>query len=147
MDSTDSGQDIPLPFGRTSTTVDELHTLIKIDKAAALLEENGVTSAEKRIEEFLEAVPSLLAWLRNEGRNFPWRNTTDPWRVYVSEILLQRTRADAVSEVYDDFFDRFPEPAAIRKASEEEIRDSVSSLGFVNHRTRHPSLVRRKTAR
>ncbi|WP_206536976.1 hypothetical protein [Natrinema gari] len=49
MDSTDSGQDIPLPFGCTSITVDELHTLIEVDKAAALLEENGVTSAEKRI--------------------------------------------------------------------------------------------------
>lgn len=54
----------------------------------------------------------------------------------MTEILLQRTRADAVHEIYDDFFTRFPEPEALRDADEEEIRSTVRPLGFVNHRTR-----------
>lgn len=125
-----------LPFGRTAVTPRELESLLEIQTATELLAANGCEKPARDIDRYLEALPALLQWLANNGREFPWRETTDPWRVYVSEILLQRTRAEAVAGIYDEFFSRFPGPPEIRRADEEEILETVKSLGFVNHRIR-----------
>lgn len=125
-----------LPFGRTQVTTDELYSYIDIDGAIKSAARGGVTSPEERIINFVTELPALLSWLEQHGRTYPWRDTTDPWRVYTSEILLQRTRGDAVNEIYSEFFSQFPDPEALNDATEEEIRDVVHSLGFVNHRTR-----------
>jgi len=88
------------------------------------------------IDEFLSLLPDLLIWLEKNGRVYPWRQTTDPWRVYCSEILLQRTRGDTVETVYDDFFGQFPHDEALYSAADEEIREIIEPLGFGNQRTR-----------
>lgn len=124
------------PFGRTQVSETELRGTIEVDTAISCLENRGVEDPRARIEAFLECLPDLLAWLETNGREYPWRYTTDPWEVYIAEILLQRTRADAVSSIYEEFLDRFPTPQALHDAPEEEIRELVHSLGFVNHRTR-----------
>jgi A/G-specific adenine glycosylase len=110
--------------------------LVRVDRASQLLHENGKPDSEIQIRSFIQTVPDLLDWLEQHGREFPWRYTTDPWRVYVSEILLQRTRGGAVAAIYDEFFNRFPDPETLYRADEEEIHDVVSSLGFGNQRTR-----------
>lgn len=125
-----------LPFGRTSVSSNELRRLIDVHAAADLAREGGVANAEKRIQELIEHLPALLEWLEEHGRRYPWRKTTDPWKIYVTEVLLQRTRADAVDNIYDDFFDRFPGPTELANDDESDIRNMVHSLGFVNHRTR-----------
>lgn len=125
-----------LPFGRTQVSETELRASIDVDTAVSCLEKNGVEDPTDRIESFIEYLPDLLAWLETNGREYPWRYTTDPWKVYIAEILLQRTGGDAVASIYEDFLDRFPSPETLHNASEDEIRDVVHSLGFVNHRTR-----------
>lgn len=128
--------DVALPFGQTEITTTELRQLSDIDTATELLAEHGILDARHRIQGFIEVLPEFLSWLHTHGRDFPWRQTRDPWRVYISEILLQRTRASAVEDIYEQFFERFPGPAAIRASSEQEIQELVGSLGFGNQRTR-----------
>lgn len=134
MESNDS--DILLPFGRTSVSKAELHSLIDIETAVNVLKQEIGAGACDRVSRFIEQQPTLLAWLADNGRKYPWRLTQDPWRVYISEILLQRTRADAVADIYNDFFNLFPGPDSLNRASENEIKQMVKSLGFSNHRTR-----------
>ncbi|WP_440009023.1 hypothetical protein [Halomicrococcus sp. SG-WS-1] len=88
------------------------------------------------MDEFLSMLPDILVWLENNGRVYPWRETTDPWHVYCSEILLQRTRGDLVANVYDDFFGRFPDAEALYSVADDEIREIIAPLGFGNQRTR-----------
>lgn len=128
--------EIQMPFGRTDVTFDELMGLVDIDLAIKHARKAGVTDADSRIYTLIKHLPSLLDWLQKNGRRFPWRETTDPWRIYITEILLQRTRADEVDKIYEDFFVNFPTANAIADSPESEIRNMVFSLGFVNHRTR-----------
>ncbi|AUX09260.1 A/G-specific adenine glycosylase [Halalkaliarchaeum desulfuricum] len=125
-----------LPFGKTRTTPDELRTQIDTAAAVRRAREGGVSCPEQRIDRFIQIVPDLLEWLENHGREYPWRHSSDAWEVYIAEILLQRTRGDAVAEVYSAFLDEFPDPDSLANATEEDIRQLVEPLGFVNHRTR-----------
>lgn len=125
-----------LPFGRTSITADQLEELIAVGTAIRRARDGKVKNPETRIQEFISQIPALLEWLEEHGRYYPWRETTDPWKVYVTEIMLQRTRADAVAEIYDEFFNQFPDPKTLGRADDDDIRDIIRTLGFVNHRTR-----------
>lgn len=125
-----------LPFGRTEVAEKDLLETIDTDTAISHLVENGVSNPEPKVQTFIECLPDLLAWLETNGREYPWRQTTDPWEVYVAEILLQRTRGDAVDGIYREFLEQFPTPEAVYEAPEADIRDMVHSLGFVNHRIR-----------
>lgn len=73
---------------------------------------------------------NLLKWWRNNGRNFPWRNTRDPYRVLVSEILLHRTRADQVVPVYNKFIREFPTVQHLAKAKQAHVTRILHSLGL-----------------
>lgn len=125
-----------LPFGRTRVDFVELQGKIQIQEGIELAKQNRLENAETRIQLFVEHIPDLLRWLEVHGRKYPWRETIEPWRVYLTEILLQRTRADAVAKIYHQFFDRFPDPESLHEAPESEIKDLVRTLGFVNHRTK-----------
>lgn len=126
----------PNPFGQTDVTADEYREAIDVEDAVEYLSEGDVSDPRNCVEDFVKQVPDLLEWLADNGRSFPWRRADDPWRIYISEILLQRTRAEAVKDVYDEFFDRFPEPEYVIEADDEEIFTTVKSLGFGNQRTR-----------
>lgn len=125
-----------MPFGRTQVTSEELRKHVDKQAAVDALREISVSAAPVKVDRFLSSLPTLISWLETHGREYPWRYTTDPWRIYASEILLQRTRADAVEGVYDEFFSTFPRPRAVIRKSEPQLRECISSLGFVNHRVR-----------
>jgi len=72
----------------------------------------------------------LLKWFRKHGRDYPWRNETDPYRVMIAEIMLQRTKADQVMPVYQLFLRKFPDPYALADAPSEEIEDIFAMLGL-----------------
>jgi A/G-specific adenine glycosylase len=72
----------------------------------------------------------LLGWFNRNRRALPWRQTTDPYRVWVSEIMLQQTRAAVVSPYYERFLHRFPDVAALARAGEAELLASWSGLGY-----------------
>jgi A/G-specific adenine glycosylase len=75
-------------------------------------------------------VESLLSWYRQNGRKLPWRGSSDPYRVWVSEIMLQQTRVDTVLPRYDRFLERFPDIEALAAATEDEVVAEWSGLGY-----------------
>jgi A/G-specific adenine glycosylase len=72
----------------------------------------------------------LAQWYAQRHRDLPWRRTTDPYRIWVSEIMLQQTRAAAVVPYYDRFLERFPSVEALAHASEPEVLSLWSGLGY-----------------
>ena len=72
----------------------------------------------------------LLAWYRAGHRDLPWRRTSDAYRVWVSEIMLQQTRAQAVIPYYERFLARFPTVESLAASSEEEVLTLWSGLGY-----------------
>jgi len=123
-------------LGRTRVSKDEIFEVVDMDAAIDVASEAGIDDASTRVRQFIFSIPALLEWLEENGRQYPWRETTDPWTIYATEILLQRTRADAVDDIYDQFFEQFNTPQGLRAAPEDTVREIVRSLGFVNHRVR-----------
>ena len=72
----------------------------------------------------------LLAWYARGHRDLPWRHTRDPYRIWVSEIMLQQTRAQAVIPYYRRFLERFPTVDALAAASEDDVLALWSGLGY-----------------
>jgi A/G-specific adenine glycosylase len=74
---------------------------------------------------------SLIAWQRVHGRHdLPWQQTRDPYRVWLSEVMLQQTQVEAVIPYYRRFLGRFPDVLALARASEEEVLRLWSGLGY-----------------
>jgi A/G-specific adenine glycosylase len=72
----------------------------------------------------------LLKWYGERGRKLPWRDIGDPYRILVSEIMLQQTRVSTVLKYYAAFVDRFPDVDRLAAATEEEVLAMWSGLGF-----------------
>ena len=72
----------------------------------------------------------LLVWYEVNRRDLPWRHTTDPYAIWVSEIMLQQTRVAAVVERYQAFLARFPTVALLAEASEQDVLALWSGLGY-----------------
>jgi A/G-specific adenine glycosylase len=73
---------------------------------------------------------SLLAWYRKNGRDLPWRRTTDPYAILVSEFMLQQTQVATVIPYYREWMRRFPDFAALAAASEGEVLHAWQGLGY-----------------
>ncbi len=73
---------------------------------------------------------SLLEWYRRTARDLPWRRTRDPYRIWVSEVMLQQTRAEVVAAYYERFLARFPNVAALAAAGEDEVFALWAGLGY-----------------
>jgi A/G-specific adenine glycosylase len=71
-----------------------------------------------------------LAWFRQFQRDLPWRRSKDPYRVWISEIMLQQTRVAAVIPYYERFLARFPDVRALAEAPQEEVLRLWSGLGY-----------------
>ncbi len=72
----------------------------------------------------------LLDWYDAGHRDLPWRRTANAYRIWVSEIMLQQTRAEAVIPYYERFLECFPDAAALAGASEQQVLASWSGLGY-----------------
>jgi A/G-specific adenine glycosylase len=72
----------------------------------------------------------LLAWYRRNGRDLPWRRTKDPYKIWVSEIMLQQTRVEAVLPYYERFLARFPDVTALAAAPEADVLERWAGLGY-----------------
>ena len=72
----------------------------------------------------------LLAWYDLNGRKLPFRGTKDPYRVWVSEIMLQQTRTETVGAYYARFLARFPDVFALANAEEEDVLKCWEGLGY-----------------
>jgi A/G-specific adenine glycosylase len=82
---------------------------------------------EKRIGGFRK---KLLHWYRSHRRSLPWRNNTTPYRIWISEIMLQQTQTATVLSYYERFLQRFPDVQSLAQASESEVLNAWSGLGY-----------------
>jgi len=73
---------------------------------------------------------SLLSWFRTYQRDLPWRKNRHPYRIWVSEIMLQQTRVAAVIPYYEKFLARFPDVESLAAAPQEEVLRLWSGLGY-----------------
>ncbi|HTY64935.1 MAG TPA: A/G-specific adenine glycosylase [Acidobacteriota bacterium] len=72
----------------------------------------------------------LLRWYHQHRRPFPWRENPTPYRIWISEIMLQQTQAKAVIPRYGRFLDRFPNLESLAQASEHDVLELWSGLGY-----------------
>lgn len=73
---------------------------------------------------------ALVDWFATSGRDYPWRRTTDPWAILVSEIMLQQTTIATVLGRYEAWLEQFPTPAALEAADEQTALRSWEGLGY-----------------
>ncbi|HVP14623.1 MAG TPA: A/G-specific adenine glycosylase, partial [Terriglobales bacterium] len=73
---------------------------------------------------------ALLAWYARRRRSLPWRGERDPYRVWVSEVMLQQTRVAVAVPYYRPFLERFPTLASLARASEAEVLAAWAGLGY-----------------
>jgi A/G-specific adenine glycosylase len=79
----------------------------------------------------------VLEWYRTSGRSFPWRQPgASSYAVVLSELLLQRTRAETVGKHISVFFDQFPDWPSLAKADEGELVDAIKPFGLYNRRSK-----------
>jgi A/G-specific adenine glycosylase len=72
----------------------------------------------------------ILTWYAGAARDVPWRRTTDPWAVLVSEVMLQQTQASRVADRFPAFLARFPTPEAMARVPTAEVLAAWSGLGY-----------------
>ncbi|WP_139492288.1 A/G-specific adenine glycosylase [Brevibacillus dissolubilis] len=72
----------------------------------------------------------LVAWYDSQKRDLPWRINKDPYRIWVSEIMLQQTRVETVKPYYHNFMDKFPTVQALADAPEDEVLKAWEGLGY-----------------
>jgi len=96
----------------------------------------GDTAHRPLAERAPELAAQLLAWYRGRARDLPWRRTRDPYRVWLSEVMLQQTRVETVLPYYDRFLARFPTVEVLAAADEDEVLRLWEGLGYYR-RARH----------
>ena len=77
-----------------------------------------------------QTVPLVCRWFEKNGRSLPWRETSDPYRIWLSEIMLQQTRIEAVIPYYRRFLEAFPDPAALADAPDDRLMKLWEGLGY-----------------
>jgi A/G-specific adenine glycosylase len=80
--------------------------------------------------------PSLLTWYARNGRDLPWRRTRDPYRILVSEMMLQQTQVARVLKYYERFLKAFPDVVSLARASVDQVLKLWEGMGYYA-RARH----------
>ncbi|HVH50417.1 MAG TPA: A/G-specific adenine glycosylase, partial [Candidatus Bathyarchaeia archaeon] len=88
---------------------------------------NGKELDHIELKQFRE---SLRSWFETYRRDLPWRKNRDPYRIWISEIMLQQTRVAAVIPFYEKFLTRFPNVESLASAPQEEVLRLWSGLGY-----------------
>ncbi|HEX9674478.1 MAG TPA: A/G-specific adenine glycosylase, partial [Anaerolineales bacterium] len=73
---------------------------------------------------------ALLPWFRANGRALPWRGSTDPYAIWVSEVMLQQTRVETVLPYYARWMERFPTVRSVAAAPLDEVLRVWEGLGY-----------------
>jgi A/G-specific adenine glycosylase len=85
---------------------------------------------------------TLLRWGAKNRRSFPWRETDDPFRVLVAEVLLQRSRGITVAKVYERLFARWPDAEHLARARVDSIQSVIRPLGLTSRGPKLRDLAR-----
>lgn len=85
---------------------------------------------------------ALITWYRRHRRDLPWRRTNDPYRIWLSEVMLQQTRVDTAIDYYERFLQRFPNVAALAAAPIEDVLKLWEGLGYYRRARNFHAAVR-----
>jgi A/G-specific adenine glycosylase len=86
----------------------------------------------------------IIDWYKKNGRNFPWRNSEEVYRILISELLLQKTDAPKVEEIYNDFFSMYETIDMIYNADIKEIERILLPLGLNKNRANRLKSISQK---
>ena len=89
----------------------------------------------------------LRRWFRANGRDLPWRQTRDPYRILVSELMLQQTQVSRVVTRYGEFLERFPTLHDVARARPKRVMEAWAGLGYYARARNLHALARRVTDR
>jgi A/G-specific adenine glycosylase len=78
----------------------------------------------------MDFTKTIMKWYRTNSRDLPWRNTNDPYCIWISEVIFQQTRIVQGLEYYSRFIERFPTIGDLAKAEEEEVLKTWQGLGY-----------------
>lgn len=81
-------------------------------------------SAKRRFQQ------RLLKWYKEHGRDLPWRKTSDPYEILISEVMLQQTQVDRVIPKYHEFLDRYPNLTELANAPVADVKKTWYPLGY-----------------
>src|SRR5947207_9684178 len=87
---------------------------------------------------------TLLGWYRRKGRDLPWRRTSDPYHILVSEVMLQQTQVDRVVPKYHEWLVKYPSLEALASAAEDDVAETWRPLGY-NIRPRRLHAIARES--
>ncbi len=91
-----------------------------------------MTISNQQIKDFQKYI---LLWYKSNGRHFPWRNkSATNYQKIISEVLLQRTKAETVAKFYPNFIRKYSSWHQLGNASEQELKDTLRPLGLYNQR-------------
>lgn len=79
---------------------------------------------------FMGFSEEIIGWYQQNKRDLPWRNTTDPYQIWLSEIILQQTRVDQGLDYYNKFIENYPTVNLLANASEKEVLNQWQGLGY-----------------
>ncbi len=94
---------------------------------------SAVELSERDVEAFRGVI---YRYYERHGRSFPWRDTTDPYRILVSEVMLQQTQTSRAVPKYHRFIERFPDVQTLASASLQDVLEAWQGLGY-NRRAMH----------
>ena len=89
----------------------------------------------------------LLEWYRSNGRDLPWRRTSDPYHILVSEVMLQQTQVDRVLPKYAEWLDKYPSLDALAVAPLDDVAQTWRPLGYNVRPRRLHEIARESVAR
>jgi A/G-specific adenine glycosylase len=89
----------------------------------------------------------LLDWYRRNGRDLPWRRTSDPYHILVSEVMLQQTQVDRVLPKYEEWLRKYPTLEALAAADEGDVSATWRPLGYNVRPRRLHAIARESVAR
>ncbi|UFU00069.1 A/G-specific adenine glycosylase [Radiobacillus kanasensis] len=101
-----------------------------------------------QIDQYLEKVDiptfrdELISWFESEMRDLPWRKNQDPYKVWVSEIMLQQTKVDTVIPYFNRFIDQFPTVHDLAEAEEQQVLKAWEGLGYYSRARNLQNAVR-----
>jgi A/G-specific adenine glycosylase len=104
--------------------------MTRLRKARARASAEGLPEADLDVAHLREFSRRLRTWFRKHGRDLPWRRTRDPYRVLVSELMLQQTQVSRVVDYYERFLTRFPTLAHVAEAPQRSVLSTWAGLGY-----------------
>lgn len=104
--------------------------LFRVEDTAATFSSLEASLIQADEDDSLDLRRSLLHWYRQQGRSLPWRNTHDPYKIWVSEIMLQQTQVKTVIPYYQRWIEQFPTVETLAAAEQQTVLKAWQGLGY-----------------